>query len=386
MVLAVMARLLFFVFSIWIELTFLTQFVKAMYRKYTLILLLCLSVLSAQKLQAAYGYFGDCASFVQLNSIFYEAGSCSFIDSPLPGDLGVVSALTLELGEIQTFENGGDDVYFARLMYRIYEQGSPIGGFVEIPMTQLNILGGGDERRQTSSLNIDLLLGLSTGTAYTLEITFEADVDFNPTDGNRDDIITNGSYFVNFETEAPLPVSLSDFRAERHGTSKVFLQWTTESEWQNDYFLVQQSDDLLDWQSIGRVAGAVNSQIQTKYVFEDKTLRKGNAYYRLQQMDLNGQATQSEVVAVDPLKTANIRLSPNPSKGILNIQLDKSAADVYTFRIVDASGGTLRLGTVNVRGDESISLDLSELPQGLYHLYLTGRQHTNLQHQSFVKL
>ncbi|MEM9917666.1 MAG: T9SS type A sorting domain-containing protein [Bacteroidota bacterium] len=357
-----------------------------MYRKYTLILLLCLSVLSAQKLQAAYGYFGDCASFVQLNSIFYEAGSCSFIDSPLPGDLGVVSALTLELGEIQTFENGGDDVYFARLMYRIYEQGSPIGGFVEIPMTQLNILGGGDERRQTSSLNIDLLLGLSTGTAYTLEITFEADVDFNPTDGNRDDIITNGSYFVNFETEAPLPVSLSDFRAERHGTSKVFLQWTTESEWQNDYFLVQQSDDLLDWQSIGRVAGAVNSQIQTKYVFEDKTLRKGNAYYRLQQMDLNGQATQSEVVAVDPLKTANIRLSPNPSKGILNIQLDKSAADVYTFRIVDASGGTLRLGTVNVRGDESISLDLSELPQGLYHLYLTGRQHTNLQHQSFVKL
>jgi hypothetical protein len=67
---------------------------------------------------------------------------------------------------------------------------------------------------------------------------------------------------------SPLPVSWLDFTAEA-GTNKVNLQWTTASELNNDYFLVQRSADGVNFESIGTVDGMGTSSTAQNYSFID---------------------------------------------------------------------------------------------------------------------
>ena len=91
---------------------------------------------------AGYGYFGDCPSFISVTGTFYDAASCSGSAAPFINgtDLGTVPAVVINYIEQQTFENGGDDVASGSLFYRVWT-GSASGAFIEVPLTNLELLG-----------------------------------------------------------------------------------------------------------------------------------------------------------------------------------------------------------------------------------------------------
>lgn len=112
----------------------------------------------------------------------------------------------------------------------------------------------------------------------------------------------------------PLPVELLYFTAEANDRS-VDFQWATATEQNNDRFEVQRSRDLTAWATIAQVPGAGNSSAERQYSAEDPGPLPGQNYYRLQQVDHDGTATPSPVVAVLARPRTDLLLVPNPAHG-----------------------------------------------------------------------
>ena len=90
-----------------------------------------------------------------------------------------------------------------------------------------------------------------------------------------------------------LPVDLISFEAEREGDN-IKLNWSTASEENNDYFEIQKSYDGEVFTPIGYVDGAGNSNAVLEYNYTDS--ETGKAYYRLKQLDYDGEFEYSDIV------------------------------------------------------------------------------------------
>jgi hypothetical protein len=102
---------------------------------------------------------------------------------------------------------------------------------------------------------------------------------------------------VTLEDLGVLPITLSSFTGEAKdfGTK---LTWTTASEVNNQYFELLRAGDDKNFASIGRINGAFNSSESKTYSFSDFNPIKGNNYYQLKQVDLDGKSETFGPVAV----------------------------------------------------------------------------------------
>ncbi len=88
-------------------------------------------------------------------------------------------------------------------------------------------------------------------------------------------------------TESTLPVELLDFNAN-FVDSDATITWTTATEVNNDYFIVERSNDMVNFTEIARIEGQGFSHIATDYTYvEEDVPDKKNYYYRLSQVDFN---------------------------------------------------------------------------------------------------
>src|SRR5690606_23001154 len=109
----------------------------------------------------------------------------------------------------------------------------------------------------------------------------------------------------------PLPVEIIEFNAEPKVTS-VLVSWVTNSEINNDYFLVERSDDGINFNYITRVEGAGNSTQQIRYEFNDITPLQGTSYYRLKQVDFNVTSNYTNIRKVE-FDNKSFVIFPNPA-------------------------------------------------------------------------
>jgi hypothetical protein len=185
---------------------------------------------------------------------------------------------------------------------------------------------------------------------------------------------TSMSSFSDFATVQygnPLPVELLSFTAEpRH--SGAITKWLTATEINNDYFIIEHSKGGSSFDPIGKVKGAGNSSGVLQYEFFDPNPVSGTNYYRLKQVDYNGQHTYSDVVAVKIEKGANeISLYPNPAQEELNIEFNNSFDGFIEVAVEDALGQTNLLLKQAVRqGLNSFTISIHTLVHGVYNLKL----------------
>jgi hypothetical protein len=108
------------------------------------------------------------------------------------------------------------------------------------------------------------------------------------------------------EPLVPVPVELIDFSAKQSDES-ITLDWRTASEENNAGFEIQRKTEASDWISIGYVDGkGTTSQVQS-YQYIDRKPIPGQNYYRLKQMDFDGQFEFS------PIRTVLINASKRPT-------------------------------------------------------------------------
>jgi len=139
--------------------------------------------------------------------------------------------------------------------------------------------------------------------------------------------------------EVPLPITLLYFEAlvrER----KVYLEWATATEINNDFFTVERSKDGSTWEEVIEVKGSGSSSTQLTYNTIDQTPYDGISYYRLKQTDFNRKYTYSNIKTVN-LDTDNtiVKLYPNPANDRFYIVTTDETG--YSVTISDIYGKTV---------------------------------------------
>jgi hypothetical protein len=163
-------------------------------------------------------------------------------------------------------------------------------------------------------------------------------------------------------TSPPAPVTFIDFNAGIEGDF-VKLAWSTATEVNNDYFLVEKSMDGNHFEPIGNVKGHGTSNQINYYTFEDHFFNSGTVYYRLKQVDFDGKYEYSKtkpvnVESADPVIITN---DPSSSQALISFY-EKGEA---TFTIVDMLGRVVYRGE-RVSDESSISINKSMLCCGFY--------------------
>ena len=98
---------------------------------------------------------------------------------------------------------------------------------------------------------------------------------------------------------SPLPIELISFTGDLMDNNSVLLKWTTETETNNNYFLVEKSLDGINWSHVSKVQGAGNSLYRINYSTIDNSPIIGVNYYKLTQVDYNGQRESFNIIAVE---------------------------------------------------------------------------------------
>lgn len=171
---------------------------------------------------------------------------------------------------------------------------------------------------------------------------------------------------------AALPIELISFTGKIQQRS-VVLNWRTATEISNDFFSIERSADGRHFLETGRVQGSGTTAEPQDYRFADDSPLPGLNYYRLRQVDFDGQFSYSKVVSIQAGKSAGIHLYPSPATAVLNLQMEKPAAENTVWEIFDLAGRLLQSGEFLAENPD-FQINVAALPEGLYHLRLSAGQ------------
>jgi alpha-amylase len=194
--------------------------------------------------------------------------------------------------------------------------------------------------------------------------------------------VSSFSTFAVGSAATPLPVTLVSFGARRTDATTVAVHWATAAEWNCARFEVERSADGQQFQRLGAVpcGGAA-----APYSFLDKAAF-GAAYYRLRQVDTDGQVHYSSPAYVAAATTSSLAISlfPNPTTGIVTL-LGVPEAAMLTLTLSSALGQPLLPPTIGQLPDLTARLNavLTSCAPGVY--VLTAECNGQRQHLKVVK-
>ncbi len=171
-----------------------------------------------------------------------------------------------------------------------------------------------------------------------------------------------------------LPITLSSFTANKETNNSIYINWETMFELDNQYFQVERSFSGTDFKIITQVSSQNNNKEtnkERKYSFidnlTDNTLSiipsNKNIYYRLKQIDRNGNFTYSPVVVVQVEKNdaKEIKLISSNNEWKFELQ-NPVQVKIYS------SIGVLK-GIHNLNQNQNI-ISVSSLSKGMYILHI----------------
>lgn len=181
---------------------------------------------------------------------------------------------------------------------------------------------------------------------------------------------------------SPLPIELVSFTAVPD-RGKVRLNWVTESEVNNDYFTLERTNDIEQFESMATVDGQGTSTRSTTYQYVDNRPYHGISYYRLKQTDLDGTYTYSAIVKVNLSQEPDWKVYPNPvhNEAVHVVISGLMPAEQGEVRMTDNAGRTLNslYFQADDAGTVTTSLDLSRFGPGLYFLQLNSPSKRSVQ-------
>lgn len=165
-----------------------------------------------------------------------------------------------------------------------------------------------------------------------------------------------------------LAVEYLSFVAFEH-LGKAKLQWTTKWEEGSQYFVVERSHDGITFDRLGTVA-ATGSAASYEYV--DREIFEGTWYYRLAEVDLDGQTTYSEVKEIVLKNGMSLVVSPNPIGALVEVEVQSAHEDGFSLELMDVSGRVLERIEEHYYSQSSrtVKLETHDLSAGVYFLKL----------------
>lgn len=161
----------------------------------------------------------------------------------------------------------------------------------------------------------------------------------------------------------PLPVELLSFTTVTDD-KVIVLDWITASELNNAGFEIERSANGIDFEPINWVEGKGTTLEVSDYQLIDEKPFNGVNYYRLRQVDFDGQFEYSNIVeaTIKQSATAAINVYPNPMHDYIMVENGQGIATIYNIL-----GQPIKTFTIN---NSQEKIEVADLPNGHYLLHV----------------
>lgn len=166
-----------------------------------------------------------------------------------------------------------------------------------------------------------------------------------------------------------LPIELLYFEVECSDGELLEFSWATASELNNSHFEIQKSIDGQSFETVYTVNGAGTSNSVLHY---EIALDKDNseAYYRLKQVDYDGQFTYSDLVypncSASASKLTEVKIYPNPFTSEIFIDLGEQNTTDLIIEVRNSLGVLMLVDKIEEQNSNHTLRLNSDLPAGLY--------------------
>ncbi len=215
----------------------------------------------------------------------------------------------------------------------------------------------------TSDYTIDITFPEKNGTVETYSY------DFNATEivDNKLTLLavngTDGS--SSCEEDSVLPVELRYFSSQTLKEG-IRLTWGTASETNNDYFMLERSADGNEFEEVDRVGGNGTTNQPKDYSLVDMNPLIGANYYRLTQVDFDGQSETFDILLAFFEADNKVAVFPNPVQEKINVQFGGTFSRTNVeLSIISLSGKLLWQRQMLLSGSR-VSIYIETLPPGTY--------------------
>lgn len=208
-------------------------------------------------------------------------------------------------------------------------------------------------------------------------------------------LTVDSNLIVNANFTDILPVEFSSFSASKSSfnmMNEVLLRWQTASETNNFGFNVERSFlNQENWQMIGFIEGAGTTNSTRSYQFIDNTAGEaGKYYYRLKQIDTNGEYAYSDIVEFEvnvPKEFALKQNFPNPFNPQTEIIFQLMEEVDVNITVYDILGREIQT-LVNERmkaGTHRVTFHAEDMGAGLYFYSIKAGSFSATKKMTLVK-
>ncbi|MBK9637551.1 MAG: T9SS type A sorting domain-containing protein [Bacteroidetes bacterium] len=240
------------------------------------------------------------------------------------------------------------------------------GGYVAItnlPPISISVAGGVNGTSNSSAVTAFIPNGATSGAPGLIA---SLPLSFNP--------YSAGS--------SPLPVVLKSFAVEENN-EKALLIWETASEINNDYFILERSWDGNNFEFLGQVKGSGTTTMPNKYSFTDDSPLLGISYYRLTQIDFNGEKEifppRSFSFSLEGTEMKLLQFGPNPFIDEISLLIQFPNNTQLRAELFTIDGKKVwETEQEATAGRESYTLNPDIRSSGVYHLRLSNSEGKSL--------
>ena len=155
----------------------------------------------------------------------------------------------------------------------------------------------------------------------------------------------------------------------------TMLTWATNFEENNAMFVVEKSEDGIDFMNIGSVEGGGDSEEMKEYNFLDVMASAETTFYRLKQVDFDGSFSYSEITTIRQKFKNNFmvaRMTNVATKDLFEVTIDAFKQGELTYELANwKQESVLEDKMLVVNGLNEVAVDLIDQKEGIYKLNLS---------------
>jgi len=169
----------------------------------------------------------------------------------------------------------------------------------------------------------------------------------------------------------PLPITGLKLSGNRTSAATVKLDWETKSEYNSRGFVLQRQSfsNPLEFDSIYYVNGQGTSYGPSKYAYTDMNSNIAVSFYRVKEVDIDGDSTFSNIVAIDGASAGfSVYVAPNPAtSSTAAFYIVGTSTTPTGFMITNAMGQVIaRQNDLPLSGNTYVPLNGYHLATGFY--------------------
>lgn len=179
-------------------------------------------------------------------------------------------------------------------------------------------------------------------------------------------------YFKSFTgLIVPLPVHVFNFNASTFGEFAQ-INWSADNQVDFSHFELYRSVDGRNFDYVESIHSKNESSSVQNYSYNDRIsdINSNNIFYKLKLVDNNGHYSWTTLRSVSigdrPLSGTINQVYPNPTEGILNIDLGYVPFDGFKIEVTDLTGKVLSSTTDPNLNGTTTTLNVSDLQKGFY--------------------